>query len=108
MTTAPSEMPAWKAYLGLAATGLLLVAYVGPFVILGGQTFIWLRDGYWPALPLARTLEHFDLPYPMVSWLGVQKIIDWLCSMPTAAVLPIFGSVFLVVGGTVFEHFDRR
>lgn len=86
---------------------LLFIAFAGPFLILGWQTLTWLKDGYWPSLPVSRVLEMLDWPYPMVSWLGVQRIIDWFCALPSAVALPILGSASLVVSGSALAWAGR-
>jgi hypothetical protein len=56
-------------------------------VVLGWQTYDWLRRGMWTDLNLAWGLTEADLPVPQSSWLGVQKILDWFLSLPLAVLL---------------------
>lgn len=95
------------AYLALLVMALLVAAFAGPFLILGWQAVTWLKNGYWPSLSASSVLEKLDWPYPTVSWLGVQKLIDWFLALPAAAALPLVGMVCLLVAGAVLSPFQN-
>jgi hypothetical protein len=49
----------------------------GP-ALLVWQAYRWLKDGYWTAVPVSKALIYMGCRLPMVSWVGLQKIIEWL------------------------------
>jgi hypothetical protein len=75
-----------------ALYGYLLLP--GP-ALLVWQAYRWLKDGYWTEVPASTALTYMGCPLPMVSWIGLQKIIDWLLDIPTSLIL--FGLSIIVV-----------
>jgi ABC-type cobalamin transport system permease subunit len=71
--------------------GLLIL--IGP-AIFAWQGYNWLRTGIWMALPVSRTFNYFEWPLPSTSWLGLQKIIDWIFDIPTS--VAVFALTFIV------------
>jgi hypothetical protein len=61
--------------------------YSSSVIVLGWQTYDWLRLGIWTDLNLAWGLTEAGLPVPQSSWLGIQKILDWFLSLPLAVSL---------------------
>jgi len=78
----------------------------GP-AILCWQAFQWLREGHWTPLPVSKLFTYNDIPLPHVSWLGAQKIIDWLLDIPLSFVAFILG-VLMVVVLVVVEELVRK
>jgi hypothetical protein len=64
--------------------GLLIL--IGPGA-LAWQGYSWLRTGVWTALPISKTFQYFEWPIPSTTWLGIQKMIDWVFDIPTSAAL---------------------
>ena len=53
--------------------GALLAASV-----LSYQIYTWLKFGFWQTLTVSDGLNYLTIHIPTSSWVGVQKIIDWL------------------------------
>lgn len=62
-----------------------------PGYLVGRQIWTWLREGYWPAKSLHDWLFEVGAGGPYTSWLGVQRIIDWLLSMPLSLAMLFIG-----------------
>jgi hypothetical protein len=73
--------------------GLLIL--IGP-AILAWQGYSWLRTGIWTALPISKAFQYFEWPIPSTSWLGLQKIIDWIFEIPTSVAVFILSFVIMV------------
>jgi hypothetical protein len=66
--------------------------------VIGWQVLEWLRLGAWPVVTVQSLFNHFDLARPESSWVGVQKIIDYVLASSLAAAFPVTGLlIFLVV-----------
>jgi hypothetical protein len=68
---------------------LFIVGFVAFFGIVGWQVLQWLQFGFWPDIPVSYAFEYFQLPYPAVTWVGVQKIINVILRWPLSFV--VFG-----------------
>lgn len=78
------------------ATVFLSLAFIGiPGWIVVNQVYIWLRHGFWPSQPLYAFLMEHRL-YPWTDWQGVQRILDWLLTMPLALAVAL--AVLVVIG----------
>jgi hypothetical protein len=86
-------------YREIARFPLLAVGFVvvGIPVILGGsgvfvfgkQCYDWLKYGKWVPREFREALVEFDLPWPQVKWIGMQKIIDAVLEVVLAAPLSL-------------------
>jgi hypothetical protein len=89
--------------------GLLIL--IGPG-ILAWQGYSWLRTGMWTALPISKTFQYFEWPMPSSSWLGLQKIIDWVFDISTSlAVLALSFVVVVILGiiqALIENYLDNR
>ncbi len=92
----------------LLVSGLVFVSGIG---IVGYQSFMWLKDGLWTALPLMALFEFlFEntalyqwMSHPG-SWLGLHELIEWnLMHVPLSLVLIVDGVV--VFAGTLAVMF---
>lgn len=69
------------ALVGLAVVGAVI--WIGyPLWIFGGQIIHWLREGDWVPFSTRTMLTEFGLRVPEVEWQGVQKIINFIASLP--------------------------
>jgi hypothetical protein len=84
---------------------------IGP-AILAWQSYGWLETGGWTALPLSKTLNYFGLPMLWTSWLGLQRIIDWVFDLPTSGTVFVLSFVPMTICAiiciTIEDYFDRR
>jgi hypothetical protein len=89
--------------------GLLIL--IGPG-ILAWQGYSWPRTGMWTALPISKTFQYFEWPMPSSSWLGLQKIIDWVFDISTSlAVLALSFVVVVILGiiqALIENYLDNR
>jgi hypothetical protein len=77
--------------------GLSLLLGIGsPVSVLGWQVYTWLKEGYWPLLPVTSLLTEMGIIPSMPSWLGLQRIYLALLDMPLSFALFAVG---MVVGG---------
>lgn len=54
---------------------------IGP-AILVGQAVTWLRTGYWNPVPISAAFDYFDIPSPHTTWVGAQKVLDFMLDLP--------------------------
>jgi hypothetical protein len=73
-----------------------LVILIGP-VILAWQGYSWLKTGVWTALPISKTFSYFEWPVPSTSWLGFQKMLDWVFDIPTSLAVFVVSLLILTV-----------
>jgi hypothetical protein len=55
--------------MGCFAGGLLISGG-----ILAWQALQWLQFGFWPDIPVSYAFDYFQIRYPVVAWVGVQKM----------------------------------
>jgi hypothetical protein len=81
--------------LAWCATLVSLAALVASIIIFGFQVIGWLQTGVWPPIPTSLALELLNnYPPHRLSWVGVQKIIDYLLDL--SSVLTCLGLSFIV------------
>lgn len=90
---------------GLGATAFLFGALVfaSGVAVLGWQSFVWLQEGAWNALPMMAVFEFFLEGTPLhqwlldpQSWMGLHQLIHWsLENIPVSLVLIIDGIGFM-------------
>jgi hypothetical protein len=73
----------------LIATGLASVAW---------QYSMWLRDGYWHALPFIVAWTWTESPLPEYGWLSVGWDGWWIFKQPLSIVLLAVGWALLMLG----------
>ena len=67
----------------LGGAGLVILV-----VIFASQCFEWLRFGTWPTHPpLSEGFAKLGIELPQTTWVGGQRIIDWLMSEPIGLVV---------------------
>jgi hypothetical protein len=93
-----------KKYLGhaihviasLMAAGMLLIAAI----ILASQAITWLQTGVWAAKPIAGwLLKNLGLVMTRGSWVGVNKIVDWIGGLHIAIAFGALALVCLAIAG---------
>lgn len=77
----------WYALAAGCGVGTVVIS-VG---ILAWQAFQWLEFGIWLEVPAHYALDYFQLPYPVVSWVGVQKMIDGFLQWPLSVAIFVVG-----------------
>jgi hypothetical protein len=68
-----------------------VAALLCALLLVGGQVVYWLRYGVMPSLDLFWVFNQLDLEVPRFSWAGVQKIFDWIASLPLPLTIAMFG-----------------
>jgi hypothetical protein len=72
--------------------------FVGGLLISGGilawQILHWLKFGFSPDIPILYAFDYFQIRYPVVAWVGAQRIINEVLRWPLS--LGIFGVGVLV------------
>jgi hypothetical protein len=91
-----------------------LVLQVGTLVVLGGagilgyQGFLWLKDGYWTAMPIGRFLPQSS----NIDWSGargVEQIWNSVLDFPSSASVMAVGFAVAVFGAWYSnEAFTRQ
>ena len=89
--------------LGIMAFASLFLAF--GLGLVGYQVFLWIKDGVWSEFA---TMEVFDFLFENTllaqwldnpeSWLGLQKIIEWLLYNIPISVALIVPSIMVLVG----------
>ncbi|HEX8574556.1 MAG TPA: hypothetical protein VF759_17580 [Allosphingosinicella sp.] len=93
------RLEAWRketkeGYAGLAWFVFFAMVLAGPG-LLAYQAYRWLRWGAWHTISVRDWLEWASFGTPRVGWVGVQRIIDFLLSLPLWLVTPAVGILLL-------------
>ena len=88
--------------IGTYCTGLLVVVGICvPLLVLGFQTYSWLKTGGWPPMPVNSGAKFLDIDEPIIDylvrleWIGVQKILVWIYFKMSLALFTFLASVVL-------------
>lgn len=110
MTEPTRELPQppEKPYLAWAAIAAGFVALLAGIVLATLHVLGWLINGVSVQYPTAALFHDIGLGYPSVSWVGVQRIIDWIMACSAAGVLFISGGVLAGLGSASTEDYDKR
>ena len=78
------------------------VMWLFAILLLGYQVFTWLEYGTWPPLDGWYVWRSIGEPQPVVSWMEVQKIIDWafrlILDAPLTLIIATVGGLLAVMG----------
>lgn len=106
-----------RAGSGMAAGLLRIVQCAGGilallgFLLFGSQCIEWLKTGIWISHSLKNDIW-LGWPWPQVTWVGVQRIIDWLLldllSLPTALTAIITGGAIGGVAAISAHRLEER
>ena len=77
--------------LVVATTALTVV------LMLGTQTFDWLKNGLWPAFPISDLFAAAGIPKPVTTWKGAQQIMDFVLSLNAAIAVVVAGMICSVL-----------
>jgi hypothetical protein len=102
------ETPVGPNYGGgiiLAAGVLMILAAIGLII---AHLYMWLRFGAWPEYTAPQLFADIGIPYPTVSWVGVQKALDFLMRWSASTLLFWSGFGVAWLGGGMLEARDRR
>jgi hypothetical protein len=102
------ETPVGPNYGGgiiIAAGILLMLAAASLFV---AHLYAWVRYGAWPEYTAPQLLADIGIPYPTVSWIGVQKALDLVMGWSAATLLFWSGLGMAALGGAMLEALDKR
>ena len=81
---------------GLVFLGLTIVAAL----MLAAQCYVWLKHGYWEPYPVSNLLLDLNLGVPKASHFPtVQKIGDFVLSLPATACLAAAAGLCFLIGG---------
>ena len=62
----------------------------------------------WFPLEVVDAWLWIGLPFPVMKWVGLQKIMVWLLTMPLSVTLFIFGVAIFLVGMKISNSYNRR
>jgi hypothetical protein len=81
------------------------------FLLFGAQCLNWLKTGLWIPHSLKDDIW-LGWPWPQVTWVGAQKIIDWLLvdvrSLPTAFMAIITGGAISGIAAIGARYLEDR
>ncbi len=83
---------------GLLLSSLVFFAGIG---IVGYQSFVWIKDGVWNAMPLMAVFDFLfentalqEWVHNPASWTGLHQVIEWnLTNVPLSLVLIVEGGL---------------
>jgi hypothetical protein len=78
---------------------------MGALVVLGWQSYTWLRIGVFPPLALSDLCQRAEF-YPSSTWVGVNNIIEWILSCSMVAVGLIAGIPIFIIGMAMDAEVD--
>jgi len=87
--------------LNLAGLLASLTVFFSGIGIVGYQTFVWLKDGVWNAMPLMAVFDFLfentalhEWVHNPASWQGLHQVIEWsLTNVPLSLVMIIEGGL---------------
>jgi hypothetical protein len=82
-----------------SAVGLMMAGVA----IFAGQIVDWLRWARWEERAAAEIFTWLGQPYPVVTWQGVQRILDFVFGGPLTVALFLAGAVVMVFATIVVE-----
>ena len=89
--------------------GAILI--LSPVLILGYQTYHWLRTAVWMPLTVGHLWTWNNFAYPTANWAGVQSIIYWLLDLPlslaSCLLIPV-GIWFINTHHALIQSYERR
>ena len=90
---------------------LLVIAVVVPVLILGYQSFEWLRSSQWPPIPVARVLVWVQADASAIlapGWPGVNRVLNWVLAAPLSLFLFVAGLLLHLLSGLLFPRAPRE
>jgi uncharacterized membrane protein len=66
------------------AVWFMMGVFFAPFLVLGYQIILWLKDGFWTPMPLIKFFVWMDWGIPTklifldVKWKGAHEILWWI------------------------------
>ena len=87
---------------------------IGLLVMIGGpaiwtwQCFHWLKTGEWTALPIVAGFAYAGIDPPQFSWIGAQKISDWIMAAPLSVGLIAIALALLTAFTTWADGVGRK
>src|SRR5262245_24164030 len=78
----------------LGAYLLACPVFIGPGIVVF-QVIEWLRTGKWHPVPVSAGLDYLGIAHPTMSWIGAQKVIDFILDFPLSVV--VFGLYIAVL-----------
>lgn len=90
---------------------LLVIAIGGPLLILGYQSFEWLRSSQWPPMPVRQVLLWLQAdtsPVISAAWPGVNRALNWLLAVPLSLFLFVAGLLLHFLCGLIFPRVPRE
>ena len=80
--------------LARSAAGLVwLSALAATALVIAAQCVYWLKHATWPGWSVADGLALAFIAKPTLSWLGLQRVLDWLISLPLGVGVLLLGAV---------------
>ena len=84
------------------AAGFFAVA--APILLVGYQSYAWLRFGAWPRLNIVWALDQLGVSRPYVDWVGLQQVIDLLLAGPLSVTALVLGIVIASLAELCLSH----
>jgi hypothetical protein len=91
---------AWDAIIAGGVLSLVAAPVVAAY-----QGLIWLKKGEAPHLDLHSVFGTFSTE---TSWVGITKILTWVCNVPLAALLAVIGAGVILLGGEGWKNARQR
>jgi hypothetical protein len=88
----------WGRLLTRTGVATIVVA----FCILAFQFLLWLRDGFWTPLDfqlLAEVVLKKEVATGGLTWLGVQKLLEWMPEFPLTLALVVMLALQQLIEG---------
>jgi hypothetical protein len=85
--------------------GLLMMAGAGGIIL--AHMYQWMKYGTWPSYSTVQLFRDVGLPYPRVSWIGVQHVIDWAMRAHAATFIFFCGLAVAMLGGWLMDQQEQ-
>jgi hypothetical protein len=102
------ETAAFYRWLSGAAAFAAGVSILGGLVTLTLEAVRWLKFGFGPDWRFGLAWQAVGIGHPVVTWVGVQKIIDGLIDWPLWAGFLLMAVLFGLVAGWFFSLNEQQ
>ncbi len=85
---------------------LFVTGFLGTFLVLGYQIYLWLKTGAWIELPFYVLFAWLKIDLSLIAnmeWQGVKKIFIWLLELPLSLMSVVLGGVLAWLFAVAFK-----
>lgn len=93
---------------GLVWQAIIAAFFAAGPLLLIFQAFEWLRYGGWPPITIGSWLSWTGTAVPRLSWVGAERLWEWVLATPLWIVCPLIGLACLFLSVAINEAHEKR